>query len=785
MRKLFAIMPFGRKRADNGHGREELDFDEVYRSLIRPAGEEAGWEVVRIDEVVTAGQISDQYLGLIFSADLVIADISLPNGNVYYELGIRQAISTGGTVLIAHAGTQLPFDIAGQRVTFYSLDPDGMALPAVRLTQALREYVPSAFGNPIRGFLEKLGAASNPRLDEAAFERDFHARIERASGVDQLVAVWQWARQLSPLPPRPLLTLARRLSEVKDWETSIEVLRAAADLARDDFEIHRQLGWHLRNLDPPQETEAMAELERALQLNPFDPETLGMLGGLLKRQKRYREAAASYARGAVISPNSSYMLVNQAAMAILSEPEDPAPGIALYQRLLDRLSGDATQAADAWAELVLGEASFAIGDQPGARSHYESALRLTASPNALRSAADQLELLGNVGFRKEEAVDLASRLRRSSSNALSKRVAASEPAARAALPVIIHLSDVHFGYRQKDGKKVDMHRFAGDGEYSKPLSKHLAAEFASMRRAHFKHQPERLYLVVSGDLTYSAERDEFDRVATFLTEVCEALHIGKDRVFLVPGNHDVHWGLAKVDVSHRFDNYLRFLRRFFGPEIFKARYPRLPPQQIADDERPKPSDILAIHMAPGLSLVGLNSCIYETDQNHYGFIGRAQLDMAEELLEDHEAGKDAVRIAVMHHHVHPFPEPLAGGKADEQIWEDVSTVRDAGLVERRLEKLGFDLVLHGHKHQAQLRETLVRNRNENGGAPGRLIVCGAGSTGVNASELGHNDSNHYEVIELLRVPRQAGVDFVRVEWRELALRNDAEWATSEHWTIAG
>jgi hypothetical protein len=35
------------------------------------------------------------------------------------------------------------------------------------------------------------------------------------------------------------------------------------------------------------------------------------------------------------------------------------------------------------------------------------------------------------------------------------------------------------------------------------------------------------------------------------------------------------------------------------------------------------------------------------------------------------------------------------------------TIRDAGLVERRLEKLGFDLVLHGHKHKPQLRETLV------------------------------------------------------------------------------
>ena len=92
MPSLFVIMPFGRKPVP--HVREkELDFDRVYFELVRPAAEQGGWRVLRIDEVAEPGPISDQYLREIYGADLVLGDISVPNGNVFYELGIRHAIA--------------------------------------------------------------------------------------------------------------------------------------------------------------------------------------------------------------------------------------------------------------------------------------------------------------------------------------------------------------------------------------------------------------------------------------------------------------------------------------------------------------------------------------------------------------------------------------------------------------------------------------------------------------------------------------------------------------------
>ena len=93
-------------------------------------------------------------------------------------------------------------------------------------------------------------------------------------------------------------------------------------------------------------------------------------------------------------------------------------------------------------------------------------------------------------------------------------------------------------------------------------------------------------------------------------------------------------------------------------------------------------------------------------------------------------------------------------------------------------------MLHGHKHKPQLRETLVRDRTC--AEPlSRLIICGAGSCGVASAELEHSVPNQYEVLEFLSARRIPRVDFVRIEWREIAVAPEAEWTTSNVWTVTG
>jgi len=790
MQKLFVIMPFGIKKASHLPS-GQLDFDYVYANIIKPAGQDAGWNVLRIDELVEPGLVSDQYFREILSADLLLADISAHNANVFYELGVRQAVSTGGTILFAYEGTHIPFDLSTQRVLFYQIEEPRADEARKKITHYLLNHSELPKGNPVQTYLQNVGASTSPQRDLAAFERDFSARIERAHSIDQLIAVWQWAKNLEPLPVAPLLELAERLSSSQEWRVAADVLKAALRLQPEDFEIHRQLGWYLQQLGPQYDSESLASFERALELNPRDPETLGMIGGRFKRLKQFPEAAKYYTEAAKVSPNSLYVLVNQAAVKILADLSDTSEGVTLYSELVAKILAGPIDQADIWAELVLAEAFFAIGNDADSHTHYRQAVNLATSPKSLHSAARQLEIFAEAGFRTRSARKLAKLLRsgkRTASHAdqasegerLSTRVAVEKSSYE--LPLIIHLSDLHFGKHVKDGVTREMHRFH-DGLNSQALSKHVIEEFKA-KSSRYSSDISRIHLVVSGDLTYLGTESEFDLARFSVEEICDGLNIPKERVHFVPGNHDVNWGLSKADPRKRLDNYIAFLVRFYGEKLFPARYPKIkwPLTYLASP--PPPSDIISFDSdeKAGIVIAGLNSCVYENEQHHYGFIGDNQLRSLKSMLTDLNPPREWIRIAVIHHHLHPFPEFL-DTRGDAPVWLDVSTLRDAGHVERYLERLGFDIVLHGHKHKPLMRETRVRDLQPLESEPLPLIVCGAGS--VSCVELEHNVANHYQIIDVTRIPRQPGAEFLRVDWRTMPLDAGAEWFSSKIWEILG
>jgi 3',5'-cyclic AMP phosphodiesterase CpdA/tetratricopeptide (TPR) repeat protein len=792
MNRLFVIMPFGQRSVPH-LGNSTLDFNRVYSDLIRPAALNAGWDVLRIDELATPGNIGDQYLREIYLADLVLADISVPNGNVYYELGIRQAIASGGTVLLAVSGTVIPFDLANQRVLFYDEDPSKWTVTASQIIGSLQNYKVVDPPNPIRLFLEKIAATASPNLEPASFERELRARIDRARNVDQLVAVCLWLRNVPYLPVGPLLTLADRLAQLKEWKFAVEVLRNAAERDPQDYEIHRKLGWCLQFAGSQFDEESQKEFEEALRLNPEDPETLGMMGGRAKRLGNYSEAEAYYAKGVRVSPNSTYMLVNQAAIAILKDPIHPDSGINLYRKLLLILEAHSAGGADEWSEILTAEAFFAIGDIAQAYQHYLAARSVATSLNSIGSAIRQLRGFAEVGFRPEHADQLIRLLEKpwsqSGVSSVLEEVVPSAPTLpdgsdrweSKGTPVFIHLSDIHFGTVTKDGKTVPMHRFY-DGENSQQLVKHLEEEFVRSG-SHFSFPGERIQLIVSGDLVYTGSENEYRDALKFLVDTVEALKIHRRHVHIVPGNHDISWNLAKHDTSYRFDPYVALLLNFYGPELVREKYPLIP-WPVSFTKRPAAHELISVSHYPDskLLIIGLNSCIYESEQHHYGFVGVRQLRHVRQLIASVRPSPGTLRVAVLHHHLLPFPESLTE-RAGEELWIDVSTIRDAGLVEQSLERLGFDLVLHGHKHKPLLRETLVQDPDPSKDQLRRLIVAGAGT--ASCTELESAVPNHYQVIEVRSSPRVIGTEFLRVEWRVLPVEAGAEWQTAKTWSILG
>src|SRR4051812_35425601 len=118
----FVVMPFGVKADPAG---VSIDFDVVYEQVLRPAVEAAGLKPIRADEEEVGGIIHKPMFERLILCEYAVADLTLANANVYYELGIRHAIRPYSTVLAFANGIRLPFDLGPMRGTPYRLDASG------------------------------------------------------------------------------------------------------------------------------------------------------------------------------------------------------------------------------------------------------------------------------------------------------------------------------------------------------------------------------------------------------------------------------------------------------------------------------------------------------------------------------------------------------------------------------------------------------------------------------------------------------------------------------------
>lgn len=115
MKKCFVVSQIGqegsevRKRAD-----------QVFKYIISPVCEEAGFEAIRVDKVNQADSITQTIIDYLINSELVIADITGHNPNAFFEMGYRA--STGRHMIhLKERNENIPFDIAGIRAFDYDL----------------------------------------------------------------------------------------------------------------------------------------------------------------------------------------------------------------------------------------------------------------------------------------------------------------------------------------------------------------------------------------------------------------------------------------------------------------------------------------------------------------------------------------------------------------------------------------------------------------------------------------------------------------------------------------
>jgi Nucleoside 2-deoxyribosyltransferase len=93
-------------------------FEELYTDVIEPLTKQFGLRPYRADQVYGPGSILEDIIRGIETAQIVIAEITPTNENVFYEVGYAHALKKP-TILLAEKDKKLPFDLSGFRCLFY------------------------------------------------------------------------------------------------------------------------------------------------------------------------------------------------------------------------------------------------------------------------------------------------------------------------------------------------------------------------------------------------------------------------------------------------------------------------------------------------------------------------------------------------------------------------------------------------------------------------------------------------------------------------------------------
>lgn len=116
-----------------------------YTALFKPAVEQAGLVAIRADaDIFSTGKIMDQVWRGIHDADVLVAELTTRNPNVFYELGLAHALGKP-VILVAAREEDVPFDLKHIRVIYYDTnDP----FWGQKLIDKVADNIRSALDNP-------------------------------------------------------------------------------------------------------------------------------------------------------------------------------------------------------------------------------------------------------------------------------------------------------------------------------------------------------------------------------------------------------------------------------------------------------------------------------------------------------------------------------------------------------------------------------------------------------------------------------------------------------------
>lgn len=310
-KSCFVIMPIRKP------GTDEFEYFRALRDTVIGPALGSEYEVTRADDVAKTGAITRDVIERLATADLVVADLTDLNPNVFYELGIRHALRAQGTIMIVDTTrTSIPFDLAPYRVIDYTPDLRGFQKlrdMLVKFSAAIAGDIPdTAKDNPVHDFLPSLptdiyahaaGTTEGALREEIARLKATLRRYADAHGpgLDALttegdavdVITMALAQAQRGELPGDLMRKARAYARDKDAVHFLEVLRQLLDAPRGEVSVQDIIGLAGDAASLGLNSVANALQERALQLRPNDAKLRRMqLSGLAHSEDPHQRERA-------------------------------------------------------------------------------------------------------------------------------------------------------------------------------------------------------------------------------------------------------------------------------------------------------------------------------------------------------------------------------------------------------------------------------------------------------------------------------------------------------------
>ncbi len=275
--RAFIVRPFGTQQG--------IDFNHVSDRLISPVLKRLNIVGGTTEVIARAGNIRVDMFERLALADIVIADISIHNANVFYELGIRHSLRPRTTILIrARAKTrsraaEVPFDLKTDRYLEYDADKPDEAQPL--LADALEQSLAARHDDsPVFLLVPGLEPTDPERLhpippgfsEEVVAARRSKDRPMLAVLADEAGDV-EWGLG-------GLRLVARAQFALKAWPDALATYEAIREIRPDDPDANLSLGTVYLELG--KEVESAAALQRVSGQHDIasaqEAEALALLG---------------------------------------------------------------------------------------------------------------------------------------------------------------------------------------------------------------------------------------------------------------------------------------------------------------------------------------------------------------------------------------------------------------------------------------------------------------------------------------------------------------------------